>query len=333
MGAMPSSTLRSHHSNARVRILLLVALVASSSAAACKDSGSAKDPELEGKTATLTEGQESLLRRRDALLNSRRALREKRQALVVERQQIIASGGDTSEIDKQTAALTQEESKLGETEAQLEQDLGSLFDEQRTLLSSLAGKSGESAQVAARESSMATREKIVGERERKLAEREATVAAREAKLAERERNTCGAAPAPTIIQAAPPPGTSYSKRDVDPTLQKARRRMSSKGILPADLPAPVRGLEKEAAAAMKKGDYSAAYFAAKQLLSTVESMNVDRDFIRGKFARVDEAVKRANLSEASQGKKDGLFKDATRYYGDGQYDKANKKLNEIYNLL
>lgn len=303
--------------------------------AACKGSDGSADSELADKTAGLTEDQESLLQRRDAVLNARRKLRERRKALAEQRQQVIASGGDTSELDQQAVELNQEEAQLGEREAELEEELGTLFNEQRQVLTSIVSKGDESAHLAAREGSMAGREKLLSEREARLAEREAALAERERKLAERERDTCGAAAvAPTIIQAPPPPGgTTYDKKDVEPLLQRARRHMEKKGILRSDLPATARDLEKEATQAMKKGDYAGAHFAARQLMSTVDATVIDRAFIQAKIGRLNEAIKGTTLPADKQKKVDSLFKEATRSYGDANYSRANKRLNEIYALL
>jgi hypothetical protein len=297
----------------------------SSSEAAAKSAEASKE---------LTGEEEALLQRRDALLNSRRKLSEKRRELVQERQRILASGGDTSELDQKVAELSEEEDKLGQREDELNQEFENLLEQQRALLASIASQGDDSAQVAAREAGMAGREKTLSSREGRLAEREAALAERERKLALRERDTCGVATATTIIQQAPPPeGSKYRKKDVEPILKRARQQMSRQGILASDLPGPVQGLEKEATRAMEKGEYGSAHFAASQLLTNVKAMKIDKAFIQAKIGRLSAAMKGTTLEDKIQGKVDELFKQATSNYGDGNFSRANRQLNEIWALI
>jgi hypothetical protein len=132
------------------------------------------------------------------------------------------------------------------------------------------------------------------------------------------------------VPAAP---SRYSRKDVEPLLSSARRKMTEKGLLASDLPSPVRDLEREAAAAMSDGDYARARFAADQLVATVESVKVDKAFIMAKIGRLNGAIKAAGLPEDSRRQADELFRDATADYGDGRFTAANGKLNRIYALL
>ena len=313
-------------------LLLVMAGLVFGGPMGCKDdSGSKADPALKDKTEELAGNEESLLQRRDALLKARRKLRDKRKALAAERIRVIESGGDTSEVDKQQAELTEEEESLGAKENELNDEFGKFLTEQRGLLADIASKGDNSARIALREGTIAAREQQIATREAKLSERERTLAQREATLAQRERDTCGVAAAPQIVAAPPPAGTSYRKKDVAPLLQKARRTMSKKGILRSDLPAQAQELEKEATDAMKKGDYGSAHFAARQLAATVSAIRIDRAFIQAKFNRLSAAMKKTPAADES--KVNELFKEATKHYGDGKYSRANKRLNQIYNLL
>lgn len=302
----------------------------------CKgDSASAAaTQEVVAENGKLSASQEALLARRDTLLSSRRKLKQEREALAEERARVLATGGDTSEVDKKADELKQEEQQLGAEEDRLNHDFEELLTAQRAVLASIASAGGETAQIAAREATLAGREKTVAARESRLAERERELATREQGLAERERTTCGAARAPVIIQQAPPPsGATYSKRDVESLLERARRYMSKKGILPSDLPAPVQGLEREATKAMGKGDYASARFAASQLMTTVDATKIDRAFIQAKIALLSSTVKGTTLADDVRKKVDDLFREATTYYGDGKFSSANQRLNKIYALL
>ncbi|MEM9492440.1 MAG: hypothetical protein AAGC55_25055, partial [Myxococcota bacterium] len=300
----------------------------------CKDGDQAVSAEQAAETTDqLTAEEEELLRRRDALLNSRRAIREKRQALVQERRRVLASGGDTSAVDKQVDELVEEEKKLGAVEDELDRDLEDFLQQQRVMLADLAAAEGESSRLAAREASMAGREKTVAAREKRLAEREAVLAERERKLAVRERETCSVAPQTIIQQAAPIKGAKYTKRDVEPILKRARKRMSRKGILRSDLPPQAQGLEKEATEAMAGGDFGRARLAASQLMATIDATNIDRGFIQAKINRLNGRIQNIQLSGRKRNDVDQLFRAATAAYGDGQFGTANRQLNKIYALF
>ena len=128
-------------------------------------------------------------------------------------------------------------------------------------------------------------------------------------------------------------GSKYTKRDVEPVLQKARRKMNDKGMLPTDLPSPAQALEQEAVAAMKDGDYGKAKFAADQLYATVDSMKIDKAFISAKIGRLNAAMKGKSLDGDCKKEADALFRGATSDYGDGRFPSANGKLNKIYALI
>src|SRR5262249_3438982 len=156
---------------------------------------------------------------------------------------------------------------------------------------------------------------------------------RERQLAVREKETCGtAAPPTTIIQQVDAKGSKYTRHDVEPLLKRARDDMGRKGVLVADLPPNAQGLEREATKAMGEGDYGAAFFAARQLAATMDSLKIDRAFIAAKIGRLSAHMKGTTLDGAKQKQVDDLFADATAKYGDGDFAGANRKLNQIYAL-
>jgi hypothetical protein len=317
-----------------IRPVFLVAALTMGGALGCNsDTATVNKAAVEAAKASGA-GEDALLQRRDALLNSRRKLREKQQALVEERLQVIATGGDPSEVDKKVSELSEEEVKLGESEAQLNQDFEGLFAKQRALLQTLASSGDESAQVTAREVGLASREKSLTLREDRLGQREAALAERERQLAIRERETCRTpAAAPTIIQPPSPQSTRYRRKDVESVLQRARRNMSKHGILRTDLPAPAQKLEQEATKAMGKGDYGQAYFAASQLLATVDTTKVNRAFIQAKFERLNGVMRGTKLNSTTQSKVEKLFQEASESYGDQKYSTTNKRLNKIFAIV
>ncbi len=304
-------------------------LVALAGCAGCKDKG--RDKKVVAAAASDPAGDAQLIARRDALLKSRSTLKEEQARLASERQKVIETGGDTTEIDRKAAELRSKEAEISSEESDM---LEQILEQNKTLLAASSGGADATAQVAVRESSMAGREKGVATREDRVAQREATLAERERALAAREKETCGVGGAPTtIIQTVDAKGSKYDKRDVEPTLKKARSVMSDRGILASDLPGNVRELEKEATSAMADADYGRAYLAATQLFKTVSALPIDRGFIQAKSARISGAARGKKLEATGQKQVDDLFADATSKFVDGDYKSANKKLNAIWSII
>lgn len=315
---------------------LLGLAVVVSVGSACKGDGSGGGEaaaEVLAQSDEIAVEEDNLLTRRDSLLMRRKEIRDKRAALVEERRQISAAGGDTSEVDREVDALLDSERDLVEEEAALNEKYEQILTQRREMMAQLASApiaGDDTAKVAVRERGVASREDDLARREDRLAQREADLAGREQTLALREKEMCGTAAQTTIIETVDAKGSRYTKRDVDPLLQRARRHMSRKGVLAADLPSAAQGLEKEATSAMAAGDYGKARFAAAQLLGTVDSIKIDKGFIQAKIGRLNGAIKSRSLDEATRTEVDKLFRGATADYGDGKYDSANGKLNTIY---
>lgn len=285
------------------------------------------DPEIESK-------EDDLLARRDSLVKARQRIRAEREELDRKRVEVVKTGGDTAAIDEAAASLAEREASLSEQEAELVSMHRDLVRERRELTTELTAGASAAERAAAREERAATREERVARRERELAEREKQLAEREAALARREEETCGAGAATTtIIKTVDAKGTTYTKKDVEPLLAKARSKMAKNGILPDDLPDHARDLDSEANKAMEANDYGTARLAAQQYYKVVSAIRIDKTFIAGKIARLNSMMEGKKLSSSTRKKVDELFREATSDYGDGKFANANKKLNKIYNLI
>jgi len=297
------------------RIVVVLCLVGS--VAGCKSTGDAStapDP-------AAVKAQQELQRRRDALLAQRDRLEGERQKVVEQIQKVEATGGDTKALAKQRDDLT----------AQIDgqsAELGQMSDK----ITSLSSKLDTAAAIAIREDKMAQREAKVGSREASIGERERAIAAREAQLAQRERETCSASPM-IIQQAAPKADGKYGKGDVQPLLARARATMLKKGVVIADLPGPAQGLEGESTRAMADGDWGKAYFAAAQLVATVDAAKVDRAFIQAKTARLSNQVKTTRVDDTTNQQLAGVLSDVMQKYNDGNFAAANQRLNQLAALL
>jgi|SoiMethySBSTD1v2_1073268.scaffolds.fasta_scaffold144342_3 hypothetical protein len=298
-------------------------------AAGCRDPQAAGNPARTEDNARITKLQEEegqVLARRDQLQRERVEVDAERKALDQKRQEVTASGGDSRQLEAEASALAAREAKLLADEAKLGSELEGLLRGYQ-----LAAVGGSGKDVAGREAQVAVRERDFARREASLAEREAQLAAREKEQARRERETCG--PATAMAPAAPSAPTRYSRKDVEPLLTGARRTMSEKGLLPSDLPAPAKNLERDAAEAMSAGDFARARFAADQLVATVDTLPIDKAFIMAKIGRLNTTVKQARVGDETRKQIDELFRDATADYGDGKFAAANGKLNRIYALV
>ena len=298
-------------------VALAVAVGLCGAVAACKggsEASTAPDP-------AAVKAQQDLLKRRDALLEQRERLESARQQIVEQIQKTEASGGDTKDLAKQRDDLT----------AQIDgqsAELGQMSDK----LSNLSSKLDSAAAIAGREDKIAQREDRVARREDWIGEREKAIAAREEKLAQREKETCGTA-APVIIQAPAKADGKYTKADVQPLLARARATMSKKGVLVADLPGPAQGLEGESTRAMAEGDWGKAYFAAAQLVATVDAVKIDRAFIQAKTARLSNQVKASKVDDGTNQQLAGVLSDVMQKYNDGNFAAANQRLNALAALL
>ena len=297
---------------------IVVWLGLAGAAAGCKSSGdvgTAPDPAAE-------KAQQDLLRRRDALIAQRERLEGERQKVVEQIQKAEATGADTKALAKQRDDLT----------AQIDgqsAELGQMSDK----LTSLSTKLDSAAAIAIREDRIAQRETKVASREAGLGDRERALAQREERLAQREKETCGTAPPMIIQQAAPKADGKYGKADVQPLLARARAAMSKKGVLVADLPGPAQGLEGESTKAMAEGDWGKAYFAAAQLVATVDAVKLDRAFIQAKTARLSAQVKASKVDDSTNKQLGDVLSDVMQKYNDGAFAAANQRLNQLAALL
>jgi hypothetical protein len=297
-----------------VGVVLALGILASG----CRSKG---DADASPDPAAL-KAQQELLARRDKLLEQRQHLEEKRTGLDMEIKEIEKQGGDASQKKKEKADI---DSQLDNTSATELQQLNAKLDTMK--------QSGDrSAQIASREAEVANRESAIATRERALADREKNLITRDAEMAARWKDTCQASSAPVIIQQ-PAKGGNYSKKDVSDLIARARSGMNRKGLLVADLPGPAQALESEASKALNDNDTSKAYFVASQLVGMVDSIQINRPFIQAKMARVQAQIKSSKQDEATTQQLSGILSQVIQNFGDGDFNAANKRLNQLVAML
>jgi hypothetical protein len=183
--------------------------------------------------------------------------------------------------------------------------------------------------IAGREAEVASRERSLADREARIAERERLLVQRDLESSQRWKEGCSMGAAPVIIQQTAPKSGNYTQKDVGALINKAKTAMSKKGIINSDLPGPAQNLEGEATKAMNDNDMSKAYFAAAQLVATVDAIAVNRPFIQAKTARLSSQVKATKLDEQTNKELAEILGDVMNSYNNGDFGAANRRLNNL----
>ena len=281
---------------------------------ACKHKGDA-DASPDSSAAD----QQELLQRRDALLAARQKLQSERDTVDKQIADAEAQGSDATELKKKRAEL----------DSQLESNSSDALALLNSKLDALKQTGDKRDSVALREAEIANREKAVAEREARVAEREKALVQRDFEMSQRWKDSCATATAPVIIQQVAPKGGSYTRSDVSALIQRAKTTMARKGLITSDLPGGAQGLESAASKALDDNDTSKAYFAAQQLVATVDAIRIDRPFIQAKTARLQAEIKRSHVDEATQRELASAIGDVIQKYNDGDFNAANRRLDQL----
>ena len=321
------------------RVFALIFLFALASPG-CKKPPTVDTAPLAAEAEGLQAHESELIGRRGALQRNRSTLTEARKAISDRRAQLGHDSVGQAALDEEEKKLSAKEDDLSKEESTVNQKLDELLKARADLVQKVTqtvqGSAGADPleRAAHREQGVAEREKAVARREADVAEREKGLADRERGQAKREKETCS-----TVTVAAAPidtkgaKGLKYSAHDVEPIYKKALKIMAERGILASDLPPGAGKLLDETREAMKSADYVRAKYSADQLLSTVEEIKVDRNFISAKMARLAAAMRGKKLEGEGRKNVETLFQDATANYGDGRFSDANSKINKLFSLL
>lgn len=294
---------------------LVVFLCLSAGLSGCKNKGDADgapDPDA-------LKAQQELIAKRDKLLDARKKLQAERDKIDVEIKDIESKGGDASEQIKKRAEL----------DSQLETSTSDLVSMVSGKLDAMKQTNDKATAIAGREAEVASRERSLADREARIAERERLLVQRDLESAQRWKDSCNTGAAPVIIQQTAPKGGNYTQKDVGALINKAKTAMSKKGIINSDLPGPAQNLEGEATRAMNDNDMSKAYFAAAQLVATVDAIAVNRQFIQAKTARLSAQVKATKLDEQTNKELADILGDVMNSYNNGDFGAANRRLNNL----
>ncbi len=328
------------------RAILGLGLVAFLAPVACdKDEDHGKGEDLtivvEADRSKLSEEEEKLRTRQAAFEEERKRLREEKAKLMSEKGQLQdkdkTAARRLAEMEKR---LWEKERSMWSKEASIEKGRQHLAKSKSDLLLRAAsgGLKGTAAgsTIASREGAIVKRERTFAKRESDLAGREKDLAEREAALARREAEflklqaKLSTVRMPAVARVAPSEGR-VNRKEAEKAFKAVSRKMRSRGILWADLPPEMAGLEKEFYAAKKAGDFGRAKDQVTQLEAVLSAMVIDAGFIDRKFARLNALIKKKPPKD-KQAISTSLRK-ATRLYGDGSFKAANRELNRIFALL
>jgi hypothetical protein len=290
---------------------------------------------------------------RQAFANERARLEQAHAAIV---EKIAALGSPDvptrNVLEAAQRLLAEQERVLTERAAVLDRERGRLEREDRELAARLGkqprgGGPHPPASLGQREQDIVAREKALAERELGLARREEAVAGREA---EATRTLGEATRALTALQAglgsalhagaaaaaeaktASAASAASSVGDLDARL---RADMDARGLLTADLPAPLRKLAADAAAAIGRKDFKAAQAALARLQPPLQAMRVDQAFVTAKMKRINQQLLKAQpkLDDGRQARVRALLGEVNEAFNDGHFDRANRKINELVAAL
>ncbi len=266
------------------------------------------------------------------------------QSQLSERIKELASGRAAADLehrrrlDDELERARAAQDELGKRVQKLQQQKAQMV-EQRTVLAPEQQGSAVSvreAMVAAREARLSSREGAVAGREAELAAREKALLAKEAALADRP------APAQPIVAAAAPLAARVdqasfrevpSREVVESRHKKLLAEMDARGLLVSDLPGEAQPLNADIHAARKNGDYARASDLLTDLSRGIARLRIDQRFVEQKMVRLQSLRAAARLREGQKSEVEGLLRDVTGSYSDGQYERANRGLNRIAAIL
>ena len=320
--------------------------------AAQEDNGNVEDVTI------VVEADKSRILQEETALKARRQEFETERARVEREREEIAeklssiSKKDKSQRDKLESAekeLNDQQKRLRDRSESFEGDRAKLEQEKSKLLERIGKMTATRGglTVEQREEAIARREAAVAQREKDVAKREADAArgltdirsmmdeVRTGVSAAKAAAAQGAAaPQPRSSTAGGEPATKVSVAKQQKTI---RSKMDTKGILGEDLPATVRDLDANAGSAVSSKDYASAAEAFSQLSQAVDSIAINHAFVQAKMARINrqfEEKKVGNsIDDSKQKKIQTLLAEASDSFSDGRYDRANKKINQIYGIL
>lgn len=311
------------------------------------------DEAVEDLTIVVEQDKSRILEEEAELQKRRQSVQAERARLENERVDVARKLASLSKKDrKQRQRLEQAEKQILSEQRKLQQKLSSFEGERDKLAQDKTRLLERIARLTQTKGglTLAQREELIGERERDVARREAQLARRERAVAEREAEVgVRLTDAERLLsglktgvgRGVPAPGgpsssaATASRSSVLKLQRDVRQTMQSKGILTNDLPPSSRPLDGQAAQAIRAKDYASAQQSLTSLQGVLRTIDINQAFVQAKMTRMNKVYQGAvaKLNEGQQKKVLGLLDDVSDSFSDGRYDRANRKINQIYAML
>jgi myosin heavy subunit len=315
---------------------------------------------VEDLTIVVEADKSRILEQEESLRKSQEQMRAEQERLASARDSIAKQLETISKKDrKQRIKLEDEESRVEQEERKLREKLKS-FDSEKAKLER------EKTDLLERISAL-TKGNIGGggasieQREARLAQREQELARREARVTDRQKEVQqlhteaeksllqinrilaelqGGGITRTVVvntTTPMPAGSDPSAVKIQAAkLSKAvQTKMDAKGILVADLPPTARDQQANATKALGAKDFETAVAAFTELDQVVTNIKVDHAFVQAKFRRIgkDYESRMKDLDEKRKSRVLALLDEVSDSFSDGRYDRANRKINQIHDVL
>lgn len=275
----------------------------------------------------------------------RRKLDEARK--VVAQQMASLSKGDRKQREKlqvEQQKITRQERELESREKSFETERRKLEQEKTSLLRRISDLTTSSKKNSDSASQLSSKIKGLDRLARELSDEREKFKAQNKKMEQlldrvtnlvetMENKLGGAEPRTVIVQRNVSSGggseSKATQASVRDQARKIRRKMDNRGILGADLSPAARELERQAQSANKAKDFDQAASYYRQLAVAVDRTNINAEFVEAKMRRINgEIGKRKPPARVT-----GLLNEVSASFTDGRFDKANRKINEIYRII
>lgn len=316
---------------------------------ACPNGSDAdNDNSVEDLTIVVEADKSRILEEEQRLQDKRKTVQAEAATLEGQREALKKQLASLSKKDKKSRAkLEAEEKRLAGEERRMRQRLKSFEDERSKLeeektrllerISALAGTKGGLSGGGVGRADMQRLTRNVSLLQKDVDKLNTDSAKRHDEMMSMLRDIAKSGGTRTVVISAPaaPSGGTISKRQVEKVRSQSKSKMRAKGILVADLPPAARDHEKSGISAMSSKDYSAAHDSFRRFASIIEGIRIDQAFVQAKMTRINRSYneKVNKLDSNKHARLQKLLDAVSDSFSDGRYDRANKKINQIYALL
>ncbi|MEE8410643.1 MAG: hypothetical protein V3T05_13660 [Myxococcota bacterium] len=314
---------------------------------ACPSGSEDSDDEgVEDLTIVVEADKSRILEEEKRLQEKRKDVQAEAATLESQRQALKKQLSSLSKKDKKARAqLEAEEKRLANEERRMRQRLKSFESERAKLdgeksrllerISALAGTKGDIGGAVKADVQRLTRN--VNQLQKDIDRLNTDSAKRHDETMALLREIARGGGTRTVMVSAPAKasGPNITKRQVEKVRSQAKNKMRIKGILPADLPPAARDFEKSGSTALSSKNYTSAHESYSQLAAIIDGIRIDQAFVQAKMTRINRSYneKVAKLDSNKHARLQKFLDDVSDSFSDGRYDRANKKINQIYALL